>query len=110
MITPEIRDELYRYIGGITNGEGVVLLEIGGVRDHVHMVVKLKPVHSVSDIMRKVKGSSSKWVNKQELLSSKFSWQDGFGAFSVKYDEQYLWTKKSTSPLRGLYSGVIIFR
>ncbi len=82
-IIPEIRDELYRYIGGIIKGEGGVLLEIGGMPDHVHLVTKLKPVHSLSEFMQKVKGNSSKWLNEQNLGTGRFSWQDGYGAFLV---------------------------
>jgi REP element-mobilizing transposase RayT len=82
-IVAGIGSELHRYIGGIVKGEGAILLEIGGIADHVHLVLKLKPVHSLSEIMRKVKGNSSKWVNEQNRLHKKFSWQDGYGAFSV---------------------------
>jgi putative transposase len=83
IITQEIHDELHRYIGGIVKGEGGTLLQIGGMPDHIHRVIKLKPVHALSDIMQKVKGSSSKWVKGQNRLLEKFSWQDGYGAFTV---------------------------
>jgi REP element-mobilizing transposase RayT len=83
MIVPEIRDELHRYIGGIIKGESGVLLQIGGMPDHIHMVIKLKPIHSLSEIMRKVKGSSSKWINEQNRIAGGFAWQEGYGAFTV---------------------------
>ncbi len=83
IIIPEIRDDLHRYMGGILKREGGVLLEIGGMSDHIHMAIKLRPVHSLSDIMKKVKGNSSKWLNEQNRLPVRFSWQDGYGAFSV---------------------------
>ncbi len=83
IIIPEIRDDLHRYMGGIIKGEGGVLLEIGGMSDHIHMAIKLRPVHSLSDIMKKVKGNASKWLNEQNRLTDRFSWQDGYGAFSV---------------------------
>ena len=83
MIIPEIRDELYRYLGGIIKGEGGLLLEIACMPDHIHMVIKLRPVHSLSEIMQKVKGKSSKWLNEQKRLPGRFSWQDGYGAFTV---------------------------
>ncbi len=83
MIIPEIRDELHRYLGGIVKGEGGVLLQIGGMPDHIHMVIKLKPVHALSEIMQKVKGSSSKWTNEQNRLVGRFAWQEGYGAFTV---------------------------
>lgn len=83
MITPAIRSELHRYMGGIIKGEGGILLKIGGTVDHVHLVVKLSPVHALSDIMRKLKGNSSKWVNEHQQLTGKFGWQGGYGAFTV---------------------------
>ena len=83
LILPEIREDLHRYIGGILKGEGGVPLEIGGMSDHIHMAIKLRPIHALSDIMKKVKGNSSKWLNEQNRLTSRFSWQDGYGAFSV---------------------------
>jgi len=83
MIIPDIQDELHRYMGGILKGEGGVPLEIGGMSDHIHMLIKLRPVHALSEIMRKVKGSSSKWINDKKQLPGKFAWQDGYGAFSV---------------------------
>ncbi|MFK5926716.1 MAG: IS200/IS605 family transposase [Desulfuromusa sp.] len=83
MIVPSIRDELYRYIGGIVKNEGGIMLEIGGMPDHLHLVVKLKPTHELSKIMQKIKGNTSKWINGQGKLKDRFSWQDGYGAFSV---------------------------
>jgi REP element-mobilizing transposase RayT len=83
MINQGIRDELYRYIGGIVKGEGGVLIQIGGMPDHMHIVLKLKPIHKLSDIMQKVKGNSSKWINEQDRLVGRFGWQDGYGAFTV---------------------------
>jgi REP element-mobilizing transposase RayT len=82
-IIPEIRDEFHRYLGGIVKGEGGVLLQIGGMPDHIHMVIKLKPIYALSEIMKKVKGSSSKWINEQNRLMDRFSWQEGYGAFTV---------------------------
>jgi len=83
IIIPEIRDELHRYMGGIIKGEGGVLLQIGGMPDHIHMVIKLRPIHALSDIMQKVKGGSSKWTNEQNRLVGRFAWQEGYGAFTV---------------------------
>lgn len=83
MIVPLIREELYRYIGGIVKNEGGILLQIGGMPDHLHLVIKLKPTHELSKIMQKVKGNTSKWINTQGELKDRFSWQDGYGAFSV---------------------------
>ena len=77
------RKNLYRYIGGIIRAEEGVLNEIGGINDHVHMLVCLKPTHSLSNILQAVKGKSSKWMNEQKHDLRKFGWQDGYAAFSV---------------------------
>ena len=82
-IIPEIRNELHHYMGGIIKGEGGVLLQAGGTADHIHIVIRLKPVHSLSEMMQKIKGSSSKWLNEQQRLKHKFAWQEGYGAFTV---------------------------
>jgi REP element-mobilizing transposase RayT len=83
LITHEIRDELYSYIGGIVKGEGGILFQIGGTSDHIHLLIKLNPVHTLSGVMKKIKGNSSKWINAKKRLMGKFSWQKGYGAFSV---------------------------
>jgi putative transposase len=82
LITNEINDELYRYIGGIIRAEGGKLLEIGGIEDHVHILAKLKPAIAVSDALRLIKANSSKWANEGKA-KMRFAWQEGFGAFSV---------------------------
>jgi putative transposase len=82
-IVPEIQDELYRYIGGIIKREYGILIEIGGISEHIQLLIKMKPVHALSDIMKKIKGGSSKWVNEQKQIPGGFAWQKGYGAFSV---------------------------
>jgi len=59
LIIPEIRDELHRYMGGIIKGEGGVLLETGGMSYHIHLAIKLRPIHSISEIMQKLKEITS---------------------------------------------------
>lgn len=82
-ITEDLREELCRYIGGIIRAEGGVQLEIGGTSDHIHILAKLKPAISVSEILNKVKSNSSKWANDQKMKVRKFAWQEGYSAFSV---------------------------
>ena len=82
-ITPEIKNELYQYMIGIIGKEGGLVLQIGGMPDHIHIVIKLKPIHSLSEIIKKVKANSSKWLNKSNRLPFKFSWQEGYGAFTA---------------------------
>jgi hypothetical protein len=50
--------------------------------DHVHLFFGMRPTQSISDLMRDVKGDSSKWINEKGLARGRFVWQDGYGAFS----------------------------
>ncbi len=83
LIVPKIRDRLYHYIGGIIREHGGLMTEIGGIEDHIHILTHLRPRFSVSEILQKIKGSSSFWLNKQKLSDQRFSWQAGYAAFSV---------------------------
>jgi putative transposase len=82
-IVPEWEDEMYGYIGGIVREEKGILLKIGGMPDHVHLLAKFPPTIAVSDMLRLIKTNSSKWVNERPDVKSKFEWQSGYGAFSV---------------------------
>ena len=87
LITSAIEAELYQYMDGIIYNLEGKLLEINGVTDHVHLLVKLKPKRALSDIIRNLKASSSKWLNEEKSRFHKFAWQDGFGAFTVSQSQ-----------------------
>lgn len=76
------RDELHMYICGIANGKEQKIYAIGGVADHIHLLVSIKPTISISDLVRDIKANSSKWINEKRYVIGKFQWQEGFGAFS----------------------------
>ncbi|HEX6899564.1 MAG TPA: IS200/IS605 family transposase [Thermoanaerobaculia bacterium] len=82
-INDALRLPLYEYMGGIVRQNGGALLEIGGMPDHVHLLVRLKTDPSVAAVVQKIKGKSSKWVNDSGLLQESFRWQQGYGVFSV---------------------------
>ena len=82
-IHTEWQDDLYGYIGGIVRDQKGKLLKIGGVEDHVHLLAKLGPTNAISDVLRKIKSNSSKWINERSDVSRKFEWQSGYAAFSV---------------------------
>jgi putative transposase len=82
-IEPSVRNDLHSYLGGIVRDAGGIALEIGGVADHVHLLVKLPPKVALSDFMRELKSGSSKWMNEQKMKLRKFAWQDGYAAFTV---------------------------
>ena len=81
-ISPEWIARLHEYLGGTVRGLGGTTDIIGGVADHVHMLIALKPTHRLSDIMREVKRSSSVWI-AETLEIKHFRWQEGYAAFSV---------------------------
>ena len=82
LIKIEWKDELYKYITGIIQNQGHKLLIINGMPDHIHILIGLRPVQSLSELMQDIKGCSSKWINQNSFVKGKFSWQEGFGAFS----------------------------
>lgn len=83
LIHADIQQRLYEYIGGIIRDQKGVLLEIGGMPDHVHLLAKLSPTVAISDSLRLIKANSSKWINETFKPRIPFTWQRGFGAFSV---------------------------
>ena len=83
LLLPQIRPDLYSYIGGILRSEGGHLDSIGGVEDHVHILAGIPPRVAVSDMLRTIKAGSSKWMNENKHSSKGFEWQRGFGAFTV---------------------------
>lgn len=82
LIAPEWKEELYKYITGIITNQGQKLIVIGGVSDHIHILIGFKPNLEISKLVQEVKANSSKFINKKQFVKGKFSWQEGFGAFS----------------------------
>lgn len=76
------RDRLHEYLGGTVRGLGAVPLGIGGVADHVHLLVSLKPTHCLADFMRELKKASSAWI-RGNTDQPDFHWQEGYAAFTV---------------------------
>ncbi|HYE76051.1 MAG TPA: IS200/IS605 family transposase [Blastocatellia bacterium] len=76
------RGRLHAYMGGILNDLGATPECIGGVDDHVHLLIGLRATHRLSDVLRELKSASSKWIH-EEIDNRLFSWQDGYGAFTV---------------------------
>jgi putative transposase len=75
------RARLHEYIGGTVRGLGGHSVIVGGVSDHVHILLGLRPRHSLANVMREIKHESSRWI--QETFGIAFAWQKGYGAFTV---------------------------
>lgn len=75
-------EQLYKYITGIVTNQGHKMLAINGMPDHLHVLIGMNPIQSLSDLMQDIKGDSSKWINKNKFVKGRFSWQEGYGAFS----------------------------
>jgi putative transposase len=82
-IDADLVPRLYGYIGGIVQNTKSVLLAVGGIEDHVHLLVSLGRTTSIADFIRNVKTNSSLWVHETFPERSAFGWQSGYGAFSV---------------------------
>ncbi len=79
----EIRADVFNHIREKASIEGYILDTIGGHIDHVHCLVRLQPRFSASEVVNKLKGESSHWMNDKKLTPTHFAWQGGFGAFSI---------------------------
>ena len=86
---PQWRDDLYKYINGVIKKNGHKLYAIGGMPDHVHILVSMSPAQSISDLVADIKRSSSLWINNNHLVLGRFSWQDGYGAFSTNLSNSH---------------------
>jgi REP element-mobilizing transposase RayT len=82
-ITPEHETRLYDYIGGTLRQGGGVCLELNGTMDHLHLLAKLRPTHAVSEVLRDLKANASGWMHEVFPSLENFSWQRGYGAFTV---------------------------
>ena len=83
LIHDNFKNDLYRYMNGIIVQHGHKLYIVNGMNDHLHMLVSMSPRQAPSDLMYHIKRSSSLWLNEKKLVPGRFSWQEGFGAFSI---------------------------
>ena len=83
IIRPECEPGLYDYVGGIVRGLGGVSLALNGTEDHLHLLAKLRPDKSLSDVLRELKANASGWMHDVFPELKNFTWQRGYGAFTV---------------------------
>ena len=82
-----LREEMHRYLGGIAKNNGGHSLGVGGVADHVHLLVVMPRTMAVAELVRELKRASSAWIKRREASLQDFAWQGGYGAFSVGQTE-----------------------
>lgn len=83
LIADDLKDRLWAYMGGIARENKMKPLAIGGIEDHVHLLVPLPSTLAVAKAIQFIKGGSSKWVHDTFPRYQYFKWQDGYGAFTV---------------------------
>jgi REP element-mobilizing transposase RayT len=79
----EIRARLWPYLGGIARENDMRTLAVGGMPDHVHMLLSLPATLAVAKAIQILKGNSSKWLHETFRETRNSSWQEGYGAFSI---------------------------
>ena len=87
LITPELRARLWPFLGGIARQNKMKAIEIGGVEDHIHILLLLPPTIPIAKAMQLIKGGSSKWIHDTFPEQDDFAWQEKYGAFSVSVSQ-----------------------
>ena len=87
VLKSSFREEIFRYITGIVQNKKHKMLEINGVEDHIHILVGMHPAQSLSDLVRDIKFNSARFINDNKFIRGQFSWQEGYGAFSIGRSE-----------------------
>jgi putative transposase len=83
LISPEIEARVWAYIGGIARKHELIAVQVGGIENHIHVLILAKPKIAPSQIVQWLKGESSRWIHETFPELAKFEWQDGYGIFSV---------------------------
>jgi REP element-mobilizing transposase RayT len=87
LISSEWEARLYQYITGIVRNKNQKMLAINGMPDHIHFFIGMKPSCCLSDLVREVKKASNDFIKENKLSKFKFSWQEGYGAFSYSHSQ-----------------------
>ena len=87
LIKPDLQQRLWPYLGGIARENKMKALVIGGVEDHVHILVSIPATLSIAKSIQLLKGNSSKWINDTFKAHEDFEWQEGYGAFSYSHSQ-----------------------
>ena len=88
LIIPELRDRLWPFLGGIARQNKMKAIEIGGVEDHIHILLSLPSTIAIAKAMQLIKGGSSKWVHETFPHLAAFAWQEGYSVFTVSKSQE----------------------
>jgi putative transposase len=83
LLSDELQGRLWPYLGGIARKNKMKAIAVGGVEDHVHILLSLPTTLDIAKAVQLIKGGSSKWVHDEFPEMRRFSWQEGYGAFSI---------------------------
>jgi putative transposase len=87
LIKPELRERLWPFLGGVARQNKMKAIEVGGVEDHVHVLLSLPSTMPISKAVQLIKGGSSKWIHETFPEHRLFAWQEEYGAFSVSVSQ-----------------------
>ena len=88
VLIPENREQLFRYVWGVVKNKKCHLYRVGGTSDHVHIFSSLHPTVSLSDFVKDIKVSTSRWIKAESVFRGFAGWQDGYGAFTQSDDDK----------------------
>lgn len=114
LITSDLQERLYPYLGGIARENKMKALSIGGVEDHVHVLLSIPSTLSIAKSVQLLKGNSSKWIHETFANQRLFEWQEGYGAFSIAVSGiedtvRYIQTQKEHHRRHSFKDELIVF-
>ena len=86
-LVPEIAPRIYSYLGGAIRDEKGVLYEIGGMEDHLHLLIRWRADETISNLVGSIKRNTTVWIHDTFPNLSDCYWQEGYGAFTVSYSQ-----------------------
>src|SRR5712671_5174126 len=87
LIRPEFKEDLYKYMTGIVKNHSQKLIAINGMPEHVHILIGLRPAMALADLVKEIKADSTNFINRKKWVRGRFSWQEGYGAFSYGHSQ-----------------------
>ena len=83
LIQQNVENKIFHYIAEQLRAQGCPVRIINGMPDHIHCLFLLTPKKSIADVIKQIKGSSSHYINQNNIITEKFAWQTGYAAYSV---------------------------